>query len=432
MFTDGFSVPQDLRTDVVVGIEREVHMTTAQSIEPTSTVKDLAPAATGSRPRLDSIDILRGLVIIFMALDHTKGHFWKGGFNPLDPDVTTFGAYMTRWITHFCAPTFCFLMGTGSYLAGQRGKTPLQLFWFLFSLGVWLMVLEFTVVKYVMFLQFDLHNWAGIVYWSLGSCLIFLSLMVFFPPRVVGLIGLVMILGHNLFDGIKADSLGIFRPFWITLHEGGKVELAEGVNLLVAYPLVPWIGVVSAGYAFGAIYGLSPERRQKIMLRLGLGLTIGFLVLRGLNVYGDPFPWTPRATGWRTALSFLNTHKYPPSLLFLMMTLGPALMFLSYLEKHPLHGRISSIILTYGRVPLFFWVMHWYVIKGVAMLSLILRGYSPEFMYKTGVKAPDGVMLELPWVYFWTFVVVAILYYPCRWFGGVKARNKNVWWLSYL
>ena len=254
-------------------------MTTAQFIEPTSTAHNVSSAATGAKPRLDSIDILRGLVIIFMALDHTKGHFWKAGFDPLNPDVTTLGAYMTRWITHFCAPTFCFLMGTGAYLAGRRGKTPLQLFWFLFSRGVWLLILEFTIVKYGMFLQFDLHNWAGIVYWSLGSCLVFLSLMVFFPPRVVAAIGLVMILGHNLFDGVKADSLGAFRPVWVILHQGGKVALADNINLMVAYPLIPWIGVVSVGYAFGTIYETTPERRQRIMFLIGLGLTLGFLAI---------------------------------------------------------------------------------------------------------------------------------------------------------
>ena len=339
---------------------------------------------------------------------------------------------MTRWITHFCAPTFCFLMGTGAYLAGRRGKTPLQLFWFLFSRGVWLLILEFTIVKYGMFLQFDLHNWAGIVYWSLGSCLVFLSLMVFFPPRVVAAIGLVMILGHNLFDGVKADSLGAFRPVWVILHQGGKVALADNINLMVAYPLIPWIGVVSVGYAFGTIYETTPERRQRIMFLIGLGLTLGFLAIRYLNVYGDPFPWTARSTPMRTALSFFNTHKYPPSLLYLMMTLGPALMFLAYLERHPIHSRLSGIILTYGRVPLFFWVMHWYVIKGLAMSSVLLNGHSPAFMFKYGEHAPEGIMYDLPMVYFWTFLVVVILYWPCKWFGGVKARNKNVWWLSYL
>jgi len=392
-------------------------MTTAQRSEPITVSSPFLGTATGERPRLESIDLIRGLVMVFMALDHTKHNFLNENFNAMDPDVTTLGAYFTRWITHYCAPTFCFLMGTGAYLAGRRGKTTLELFWFLFSRGIWLLILEFTIVKLGMFFKYDMTEWAGVVYWSLGCCLIFLSLLVFLPPRVVGAIGVVMILTHNLFDGVKSDVFGPFRPIWVILHEGGAIQLTDNVKFVAAYPLVPWIGVVAAGYGFGTIYGIDPRRRRKITVMLGLALTIGFVVLRWINIYGDPFPWTPRATPLQTVMSFFNTHKYPPSLLFLMMTLGPALLGLAFVERFPPHDALGRVLRTFGRVPLFYWVLHWFVIGFLARGVALYRGNSH---------------FQLPMVYFWVFVVLCILYLPCRWFEGVKTRNKDVWWLSYL
>jgi len=403
---------------------------TAQRIESIAALDPVAATGTGPRSRLESIDILRGLVMVFMALDHVKHNFMAEPFDPMNPDVTTFGYYMTRWITHFCAPAFCFLMGTGAYLAGRRGKTTAELFWFLFSRGVWLLVLEFTIVKYGMFFQYDTANWLGVVLWSLGSCLVFLSFLVFLPTWMITAVGVAMILSHNLFDGVKADVFGPFRPLWVILHQGGAIELAKGVNFSVAYPLVPWTGVVAAGYGFGAIYGIEAKRRQRIMIVLGLALTVGFLILRAINVYGDPFPWTPRATPLRTALSFFNTHKYPPSLLFLLMTLGPALIVLGLLEKYPPHDGLSRILLTFGRVPLFYWLIHWFVIQFLVRGVALARGFS--LLDAPGMPPPDAAKYSLPMVYFWLFVILAILYFPCRWFAGVKARNKDVWWLSYL
>ena len=392
-------------------------MTTAQRVEPIMASGPVNTSPPGERPRLESIDLIRGLVMVFMALDHTKHGFLKETFDPMNPDVTTFGAYMTRWITHYCAPTFCFLMGTGAYLAGRRGKSKPELFWFLFSRGVWLLILEFTIVKLGMTFEYDMNNWAAVVYWSLGSCLIFLSFLVFLPTWAVASIGLALILGHNLFDAVKADDLGPFRPIWVILHTGGPIELAKGTNLIIAYPLVPWIGVVAAGYGFGAIYGIDAARRRKITVLLGLALCVGFVVLRWINVYGDPFPWKPRAETWRTVLSFFNTHKYPPSLLYLMMTLGPALLGLAFVEKFPPHDALGRVLRTFGRVPLFYWVVHWFVIGLLARGVALIRGDS---------------FFSLPMVYFWVFVVLCILYLPCRWFEGVKTRNKDVWWLSYL
>jgi uncharacterized membrane protein len=426
-----------------------------QRIEPIAAPNPVVASGTGPRSRLESIDILRGIVMVFMALDHIKHTFMIEPFDPMNPDVTTFGYYMTRWITHFCAPTFCFLMGTGAYLAGRRGKTTLELFWFLFSRGVWLLFLEFTIVKLGMFFEYKTTIWMGVVLWSLGTCLIFLSTLVFLPTRVIAVIGVIMIVAHNLFDNVRADSLGVFRPLWIILHQGGEIELAEGVKFVAAYPMIPWIGVAAVGYAFGSIYGVDPKRRQRIILGLGSVLTLGFLVLRVTNVYGDPNAWSGMSTeikastqevagkvvaieakpsvprsAMQTTLSFFNTNKYPPSLLFLMMTLGPALIVLALLEKYPPSGVLSRILLTYGRVPLFYWLIHWFVIQFLVRGVTLARGFS--LMDVPGMPPPDAAKYSLPMVYFWLFVVLAILYLPCRWFAGVKARNKQLWWLSYL
>lgn len=393
--------------------------------------------------------------MVFMALDHIKHAFMTEPFDPMNPDVTTFAYYTTRWITHFCAPTFCFLMGTGAYLAGRRGKSTRELFWFLFSRGVWLLFLEFTIVKFGMFFEYKTNIWVGVVLWSLGTCLIFLSTLVFLPTRVIATIGVMMIVAHNLFDNVKADSLGAFRPLWIMLHQGGEIELTEGVKFIPAYPMIPWVGVAAVGYAFGSIYGIEAKRRQRITLVLGLALTLGFLALRTTNLYGDSNPWSamsteikagtqeiegkviviepkasaPRST-MQTVMSFFNTSKYPPSLLFLMMTLGPALIVLALLEKYPPSGVLSQILLTFGRVPLFYWLIHWFVIQFLIRGVTLARGYS--LMDAPGMPPPDVAKYSLPMVYFWLFVVLAILYFPCRWFAGVKARNKNTWWLSYL
>jgi len=430
-------------------------VTTTQRIESAAAPKPVVAVGTGPRSRLESIDILRGLVMVFMALDHAKHAFMIESFDPMNPDVTTLGAYLTRWITHFCAPTFCFLMGTGAYLAGRRGKSTPGLFWFLFSRGVWLLVLEFTIVKYGMFFEYKTNVWMGIVLWSLGTCLIFLSTLVFLPTPVIAAIGMVMILAHNLFDHVKADSLGSFRPYWIVLHQGGEIELAEGIKFIAAYPMIPWVGVAAVGYAFGSIYGIDARRRRKIMLVLGLGLTLGFIAIRATNLYGDPNPWSamsseikagtqeidgkitviePKASAPRstvqTALSFFNTNKYPPSLLFVMMTLGPALIVLGLLENYPPQDGLSRLLLTFGRVPLFFWILHWYVIQLLVRGVALARGFS--LMDAPGMPPPPESKFGLPMVYFWLFCILLILYLPCRWFAGVKARNRHLWWLSYL
>jgi uncharacterized membrane protein len=388
-------------------------------------------SSAGPRARLDSIDLMRGIVMVLMLLDHTKDLLGASPFEPLDADVTNLPSFFTRWITHFCAPTFCFLMGTGSYLAG-RNRTKPQLSWFLFTRGLWLLFLEFTVIKFGLFFNYSLNFFLALVFWSLGCSLIFLSAIVFLPSRVIGAIGVVMILTHNLFDGVKAEMFGSLRPLWLILHERGPISLSDKVVLQIAYPLIPWVGVAAAGFGFGEIVKMDTKRRRAIMISLGLAMTAAFFLLRALDFYGDPLKWSHKASALRTCFSFLNCLKYPPSLLFLLMTLGPMIALLAILDRNILPAPISRFLITFGRVPLLFFVAQWYVLNSLAIVVAVARGYSPAVVYMPEVNAPPGAKFDLPMVYFWFVVALVILYFPCRWFAGVKARHKDVWWLSYL
>jgi uncharacterized membrane protein len=374
---------------------------------------------------------MRGIVIVLMALDHTKGTFWDGTFDPLNADVTNLPAYLTRWITHFCAPTFCFLMGVGAYLSG-RGRTRSELCRFLLTRGLWLVFLEVTVVKFGLQFNFSLDRTIALVFWSLGWSLVFVSVLVFLPSRVIGAIGVVMILAHNLLDGITPEIFGLFRPLWLILHQPGVIPLTAHNNLLVAYPLIPWLGVAAAGFGFGEVVTMERKRRRTFMVTLGLLMTAAFFLLRTLDLYGDPLKWSSKASVLRTCFSYFNCQKYPPSLLFLLMTLGPMVLMLSLLEHRFLPAPVARFLITLGRVPLFFFVAQWYVIKALAIVVAAACGFSPEYLYVPGVEAPPGVKFDLPMVYVWFVVVMIILYFPCRWFADVKARHRDVWWLSYL
>ena len=319
------------------------------------------PAAP--RSRIESIDLMRGIVIVLMALDHTKDFSGPFTFDALDADVTTLPAYLTRWITHFCAPTFCFLMGTGAYLAG-KGMTKSELSRFLFLRGLWLVLLEVTVVKLgLQLFNFSFDLTMAIVFWSLGWSLIFVSALVFLPSRVVGAIGVVMILAHNLLDGINPEIFGPLRPLWLILHEPGVIDLTAQAKFRVVYPLIPWVGVAAAGFGFGEIMTWKPERRRTAMIALGLSLTAAFFLLRSFDFYGDPGKWSVKPSALRTCFSFFNCQKNPPSLLFLLITLGPMIILLSLLERPFLPAPISRFLITFGRVPLFFFITHLYVIQ---------------------------------------------------------------------
>lgn len=379
-------------------------------------------AVPAPHPRIDSIDLLRGLVMALMALDHARVFFSDLSLDPLDLDHTSLGLFLTRWITHFCAPTFVFLAGAGARRMALRLSTG-ELSRFLFARGLWLVAVELTVVYFAW--TFKLPGTGtpilGVI-WAIGWSMVALAGLVRLPLALIGAVGLAMIAGHNLLDGIDPARLGEFAPWWPVLHGKGPTPMGK-----VVYPLVPWIGVMAAGYVFGGVFELEPERRRSLLLRLGLALLTLFLLLRLPNLYGDPHPWMPQPTAAFTVLSVLNVQKYPPSLAFLLMTLGPALVLLAVVERTrpPLADRLATI----GRVPLFFYVLHIVLAHLLAGVVALLLGFDLALLPKDPVAAGWG--FGLPVVYAaWIGIVVA-LYPACRRFAEIKARRRDGW-LSYL
>lgn len=396
----------------------------------------LSPAAEAPRsapPRLDSVDLVRGVVMVLMVLDHTRDFFSGNAFDPTDLERTTPALFLTRWVTHFCAPVFAFLAGTGAYLSGARGKSRDELAWFLVTRGLWLIFLEQTVVKFGLLFHPAPNAFFALVFWSIGWSLVVLAGLIYLPTVVVGAIGVLMIATHNLADGLRADSFGSLAPLFLILHQPGPIGRPPGLVLFIMYPLIPWVGVTAAGYAFGALLTEEPTRRRKTVLSLGAALTAAFFLLRALNVYGDPRPWSPQRSPLFTVLSFLNCQKYPPSLLFLLMTLGPAIMLLALVDNDRPAGIMRRSLVTLGRVPLFFYIAQWYVIHGLAVLVATARGVPAGWLFQPlppGAVPPESAF-GLPATYLAWAVVIALLYPLCHWFAGVKKRSRNRW-LSYL
>jgi uncharacterized membrane protein len=383
-----------------------------------------------ARPRLDSIDLLRGLVMVLMALDHTRDFFTNAHFDPTDLSKTTAALFLTRWVTHFCAPVFTFLAGAGAYLAAARGKTRPQLSWFLLTRGLWLIVLEYTVVWFGITFNFDWHFIPASVLWALGWGMIVLAGLVHLPLPVTAAFAVVTIAGHNLFDAVRPDQLGSLGPLWAVLHTRGPLPLTPSVTMFVVYPLVPWIGVMAAGYVFGAVFLLNRPRRRTTMLGLGASLVLLFVALRAGNFYGDPHPWSPQQDALFTVLSFLNCQKYPPSLLYLLMTLGPALLALSVFERGP--GRLGRPLLMFGRVPLFFYLLQWYAAHLLAVVVNAALGRPASWLLGGAPwNAPQGYGYSLGVVYLMWIVVLVLLSPPCRWFAALKRRRRDAW-LSYF
>lgn len=399
-----------------------------------ATERSTAYEMTGARPRVESVDVVRGIIMILMALDHVRDYFGNLAVSPTDLATTTAPLFFTRWITHICAPVFFLLTGTGAYLALRR-RSRAELSRFLLTRGLWLIVLEIVVVRFLMTFNFDYRTTVLTVLWALGWSMVFLSALVFLPTRVTTAIGIVMIATHNLLDPIGAASFGALAPLWSILHAPGFVIQGSEHVVFEAYPLIPWIGVAAVGYGLGAIYSWDADRRRTLLLRLGLGLTGAFVVLRVMNVYGDPVPWSEQRSPLFTMLSFLNTTKYPPSLLFLLMTLGPALLLLRWVDaKTPRLLRPAHII---GKVPLFYFLLHFLIIHVLAVVVCYVRYGSAHWMFASPnlgqfpITQPPGWPAPLPAVYLVWVSVVAATSPLCKWFAGVKQRRRE-WWVSYL
>jgi uncharacterized membrane protein len=377
--------------------------------------------------RYDSIDLLRGLVMVIMVLDHARD-FWAGFTpDPTDLDVTTAPLFITRWVTHLCAPVFVFLAGTSAYLYGSK-RRPAQLSLFLLSRGLWLVLLELTVIKYVWIPEPGYSMVLMQVIWIMGWSMVALAGLCHLGTTAVGVIGVAIVVGHNLLDPLVPADFGNGAALWTIVHEGGRVQLFDGLISIISYPLLPWIGVMAIGYSFGVTTSLAPDQRRSLYGRLGLAAIVAFLLLRALNLYGDPVSWSTQPSAVFTVISFLNANKYPPSLLFLLMTLGPALCLLALFERWN-DGRLRGALLIFGRVPLFFYVLHLYLLRMTSIpVSFALYGERAA----TPPPGPAGsAMLGLGAAYTAWIVATLILFPACRWFAGVKQRRRD-WWLSYL
>ena len=419
----------------------------------------LAPnSVRPARARIDSLDLLRGIVMVIMLLDHTRDFVHRDvlmGFDPTDLAHTNPLLFFTRWITHFCAPVFVFLAGTGAYLQFARGKSKAELSKFLLSRGLWLIVLEFTVIRCLVFLNFE-YTFLGAmqVIWVLGVSMIVLAGLIHLPLRIIGAFGVLMILFHNLLDRFRVQGIrgpdGPLPSVWgflfIVLHQAFEplpvyMSSRGPVVAFVIYPLIPWVGVMAAGYAFGAVYQIEAARRRRLLLIIGGAATALFFVLRASNIYGDPAPWARQSSISFTIISFFNVTKYPPSLLFLLMTLGPALLLLAWLESRKGRssadsqpGRIRNFFVTFGRVPLFFYLLQWPMAHLTSIVAHLIAGKPIRWMFGTAMQTtgpPPGMGFNLLVVYICWIAGVLLLYPLCKWFAGVKQRRRD-WWLSYL
>jgi uncharacterized membrane protein len=383
--------------------------------------------------RINSIDLLRGVVMIIMALDHTRDffHYDVFFFSPTDLTQTNPILFFTRFITHYCAPTFVLLAGTSAFLVGQkRGKKELSIW--LVKRGMWLIFVEIVIVKFAWLFNFNPAIVLLGVIWVIGAGMIVLAALIHLPKKWIFIISLIFIFGHNAFDGFAPETLS---ALWAFLHVQTIIP-TEFNNIFVVYPLIPWVFVMSLGYCLGAIYtpDFDTKRRFKILLTSGISFTLLFFLLRGINVYGDARLWQNDGSTWISIMSFFNVSKYPPSLLYLLVTLGPALIFLALTEK--LKGKIVDGIVIIGRVPMFYYIAHIFLIHALAMVAVVATGFPASEMiierFVTMQKGLQGYGFSLGVVYLIWIAIVAMLYPTCRWYNTYKANNRDKWWLSYL
>ena len=405
----------------------------AQDLHDTGSSAQVAEAV--ARERIQAVDLLRGLVIVLMVLDHVRDYFHVEAFmfDAVDPARSYPALFATRWVTHLCAPVFVALAGVSAYLQLQVGKPVSYVRRHLWIRGLWLIFLELTVVSFgfsfgipVPFLQ---------VIWAIGWSMIALAVVVGLPVRPVLAIGLAIVLGHNLLNPIAPDSLGASAPAWQFLHEGGLITIDGQPAGLFAYPVLPWIGVLFVGFGVGRAFLLGTAKRQRLFLQAGAAMLVAFLILRAINGYGDPDPWRARGENARTVMAFMDVEKYPPSLMYLLATLGVALLLTPVLERLPNWGR--KFLLTYGQVPLFAYLVHLYIVHGLMMLTAAVTRGDPTIAFNyivtvfTNPKAFEGWGFGLPAIYAFWVLSLALLYPLCRWYGELKRRRRS-WWMYYL
>jgi uncharacterized membrane protein len=373
-----------------------------------------------------SIDCLRGAVMIVMALDHSRDFFTSTASHPVFSDLTN-AQFVTRWITHICAPTFVFLAGTGARLSLNSSGSKSKLRHFLLSRGIWLIFLEGTLVNWNFSFQYASYG-LGIL-WALAWSMIFLAGLTFLNDQMVTLIGIIIVLAHNIFDGVQADHLGSLSWLWKVLHEPGTLFSFGSHSVKVSYPLVPWIGLMAVGYGFGGLWNKLQARRVGFCVKAGFALLLGFVCLRAINEYGDPSPWTYQGSAFRTILSFLNFQKYPPSLDYILGTIGLSFLFLALFEKFP-SLRLSPFNV-FGKVPMLYYIIHLYFLHLASALYLKLTASSLSSCDLFNCSPLSSFGYSLPLVYSAWIAAVFSLYPVCLWYAGIKGRSK-AWWLKFL
>ena len=403
----------------------------------------LTKAATPVTPttrsrRIESIDLLRGIVMIIMALDHARDYFNSSAYvyDPTDLTQASPALFLTRWITHFCAPIFMLLAGVAAWLYGNKNGRKAVSF-FLLTRGAWLIFIELFVVSFGWTFNFHFSFYILQVIWAFGVAMVILSALVHLSRPALLTIALILIAGHNLLDGIHASGNSLAAVGWAFLHQFSFFYYPH-FGFAIGYPILPWLGIITLGYYLGSLYSpdKDPGKRQKTLRTLGLGAIAAFILIRAINVYGDPAPWSVQRTGLYTVLSFLNVTKYPPSLCYVLMTLGPGLLFLSVAEK-PLN-KFAGAIAVYGRVPFFYYILHIYLFHVLAVIAAMIQGHPASDManfatWVTLVPKLKGYGFDL-WVVYGVWILVVLALYPlCKRFDVYKRANQaQKKWLSYL
>ncbi len=372
--------------------------------------------------RIESIDRLRGLVILLMALDHTRDFFAGSGINPRDVHAPLL--FMTRWITHLCAPTFIFLAGASIFL-WQQNHSKKETSRFNLIRGFWLILLEFSLVKFGWTFNFNPEFMVAQVIWAIGVSMVFMSIAIYLPIRGLAFISGLIIVGHNALDVYTADQFGDLKWLWVILHQQASLNPWSNVQLFIAYPIIPWLAVMSLGYCFGNYFLLKPAIRTRYFLGFGISLITAFIVLRFSNIYGDPKPWIVQDQIPATLFSFINCEKYPPSLLYLLMTLGIAAILLVVMEN--IQGKLGKLLLIFGQVPLLFYVIHLPVLHLFAIGLTAVNGQSIDWLFKDPFDSkPAGYGYHLGIVYLIWLATIAFLYPVCLKYRELKIKHADL------
>ncbi|MDB5288244.1 MAG: putative rane protein [Mucilaginibacter sp.] len=384
------------------------------------------------KERIHAVDIIRGLIMVIMTLDHSRDFLHYPGPSPVNMHTTTVILFFTRWITHYCAPTFVFLSGVSAFLAGQS-RTKKELSHFLLKRGAWLILSDLLIISLLFSLDLQYHMLVLEVLWVIGFGMVILALLISAPRAVIAVIALLILFGHNALDYVRPPKngiTGILCTIFLTAR-GAIIPLSAHRSIAELYAVIPWTGALLLGYVFGKLYqtGADARKRQKVLLVCGLSFMGVFILLRMVNHYGDPAPWSVQRNAAHTLLSFLNTTKQTPSLLFFSMTLGPVMVLLALAEKF--NNRVTAFFEVYGNVPYFYFIGHLCLLRVMNILLIGVKGLPFKSDGNPFVWQAQGFGFPLWAVYLFWLSVVAAFYFPCKWYGNYKRAHRR-WWLSYL